>query len=271
MQQLKYRKVQCIVGDVQKKLKIVHHEADVQFHERADVQLQENHRDPCCFRKRKGFYICPGLPKTEDRIKRLDSVRNAQWGKLCREVSARNLGAFRCIKYHLPLPCALLSLVLGWVSSLSLVRVGNQHHVSAQGPVVQWLSATGHQPPPAGLNMGLGCGFLLSLKLSVSLAYWAVTSPKPVGARVSEIAAPLQWSWKVAKESLHSPDRKTGETESLQKPCFINKNKPKAYALREEQQHINLGLSVSSFVCSGRLPPAPAPSFFFFSCWSFLF
>lgn len=251
MQQLKYRKVQCIVGDVQKKLKIVHHEAA--------VQLQENHRDPCCFRKRKGFYICPGLPKTEDRIKRLDSVRIAQWGKLCREVSARNLGAFRCIKYHLPLPCALLSLV----------RVGNRHHVSARGTTL--LSATAHQLQPAGLNMGLGCGFLLSLKLSVSLAYWVVTSPKPVGTQVSEIAAPLQWSWKAAKESLHSPDRRTGETERLQKPYFINKNKPKAYALREEQQHINLGLSVSRFFCSGRLPPVPAPSFFFCSCWSFLF
>lgn len=155
------------------------------------------------------FNICPGLPKTEDRTKRLDSVRTAQWSKLYSKVSATILYPYRCIKWQLALPL--------W-PSIPSVWVGNRHHVCPWGTSV--LSLTGHQPLPSGVNVGLGCGFCLCLKLSVSFAYWPVTLPKLVGTEVSDTAASFHGSWREAKESLHSPDRRTGETE---RPFFINK------------------------------------------------
>lgn len=79
-------------------------------------------------------------------------------------------------------PSDLPPPVSGWVTGITYVH---------KGPVCSvWL--------PSGVNMGLGCGFCLSLKLSVSFVYWVVSSPKFVGTQVSETAASFHWSWRVA-------------------------------------------------------------------------
>lgn len=95
-------------------------------------KLKRTTRDQCCFRKRNGLYVWPGLPKTEDRTKRLDSLRTAQWSKLYSEVSAANLDPYRCMEYHLSLPLR---------PSAPSVWVGNRHHVCAQGTGLLSLTA----------------------------------------------------------------------------------------------------------------------------------
>lgn len=95
-------------------------------------KLKRTTKDQCCFRKRNGLYVWPGLPKTEDRTKRLDSLRTAQWSKLYSEVSAANLDPYRCMEYHLSLPLR---------PSTPSVWVGNRHHVCAQGTGLLSLTA----------------------------------------------------------------------------------------------------------------------------------
>lgn len=127
---------------------------------------------------------------------------------------------------------------------------------------------TGHLPLPSGANTGPGGGVCLSLKLSVSFAYWVATSPKIVGIQVSENAASPPWIWRVAKGSLQPWQKDWGDRKAV-KTLFHQQNGPKAYIASEEQQHIILGqqltasrmtLSVSSFVCSDRIFPLSSPS-----------
>lgn len=163
-------------------------------------KLNRTMRDQCSFRKRNGFYICPGLSRTEDRTQTLNSVRISQWNKLCSEVVQQTRIPTDTSNITCHSPSDLPSPVSGWASCMG---------------TTDQLAQTGHLPLPSGANTGLGCGFCLSLKLSVSFAYWVATSPKLVGIQVPENAASSPWIWRVAKGSLHSPDRRTGETERL--------------------------------------------------------
>ena len=89
------------------------------------------------------------------------------------------------------------------------------------------LRPTAQQPPPSGVNTGLGHGFCLSLRLSVCFTCWVASFPKLVRTQVSETSASLQWSWTLAEEVLDSPDRRTGQTVRLQKPYSIRKTDQK--------------------------------------------
>lgn len=109
-------------------------------------------RDQCCFRKRNGFYICPGLPKKEDRTKRLDSVRTSQGSKLYSEVVQQTWIPTDASNITCCSPSDLPSRVSGWVTEIMHGHKGTS-----------LLCLTGHLPLPSGVNMGLGCGFCLSL------------------------------------------------------------------------------------------------------------
>lgn len=160
------------------------------------------------------------------------------WG-LPREVSytmkANKPGPYKCMKYLLALPL--------W-PSIPSVWVGNRHPVCAQGTSV--LSLTGAQPLPSGVNMGLGCSLCLSLKLSVSFAYWVDAPPKLVGTPVPETAASFHWSWRVAKEWLHSLDRWTGETERL-KSTISSTEQAKSICCKRRATAHKLGTTAHHF------------------------
>lgn len=130
--------------------------------------------------------------------------------------------ALRCCCYVSQMTCCehwwltvhfdLSALLLAWLLDMFLTYLLQCcllpclifHHLHQHFLYYCFLPLCVHKGPvcsvwlPSGVNMGLGCGFCLSLKLSVSFVYWVVSSPKFVGTQVSETAASFHWSWRVA-------------------------------------------------------------------------